>query len=116
MKQLTGKSYSEKQESQIAKMVGGRVQSNSGGTRFGGGDVHTKTMFIEAKTPTTAKNTFSIQKQWMEKAKQQAFEQNKTGYALAFRFAPDEPDYFVISSQLFKELINYLEEDNRNEQ
>lgn len=92
-------------------MVGGRVQSNSGGTRFGGGDVHTKTVFIEAKTPTTDKSSFSIKKEWLSKAKEQAFEQNKTSYALAFRFGPEEPDFFVIDAKLFKELINHLEEN-----
>lgn len=92
-------------------MVGGRVQSNSGGTRFGGGDVHTKTVFIEAKTPTKDKSTFSVKKEWLEKAKEQAFEQNKTSYALAFRFGPKEPDFFVIDAKLFKELINHLEEE-----
>ena len=92
-------------------MVGGRVQSNSGGTRFGGGDVHTQTVFIEAKTPTAEKSSFSIKKEWLAKAKEQAFEQNKTSYALAFRFGPDEPDFFVIDAKLFKELINHLEEN-----
>lgn len=107
----SGKDYSKNQEKQIAKLVGGRVQSNSGGTRFGGGDVHTKTMFIEAKTPTTDKQTFSIKKEWIDKAKEQAFEQNKTNYALAFRFGPEEADFFVIDSKLFKYLIDKLEED-----
>lgn len=111
MKHLIGKNCSSKQEKQIAKMVGGKVQSNSGGTRFGGGDVHTETVFIEAKTPTTDKSSFSIKKDWLEKAKEQAFEQNKTSYALAFRFGPDEPDFFVIDAKLFKELITHLEED-----
>ena len=111
MNQLSGKNCSSKQEKQIAKMVGGWTQSNSGGTRFGGGDVHTATMLIEAKTPTTEKSTFSIKKEWLDKAREQAFEQNKTSYALAFRFGPDEPDFFVIDAKLFKELINYLEED-----
>ena len=111
MSPLNGKNCSSKQEKQIAKMVSGRVQSNSGGTRFGGGDVHTKTVFIEAKTPTTEKSSFSIKKEWLEKAKEQAFEQNKTSYALAFRFGPDDPDFFVIDAKLFKALINHLEED-----
>lgn len=111
MNQPSGKSYSSRQEKQIAKLANGKVQSNSGGTRFGGGDVHTKTVFIEAKTPTTDKNSFSVKKEWLEKAKEQAFEQNKTSYALAFRFGPDEPDFFVIDTKLFKELINHLERD-----
>lgn len=94
-------------------MVGGRVQSNSGGTRFGGGDVHTKSVFIEAKTPTQEKSSFSVKKDWLDKAKEQAFEQNKNNYALAFRFGPDEPDFFVIDSKLFKYLIDKLEEDSQ---
>ena len=111
MNTQSGKNCSSKQEKQIARMVNGRTQSNSGGTRFGGGDVHTKTVFIEAKTPTTLKGSFSVKKDWMDKAKEQAFEQGKTSYALAFRFGPDEPDFFVIDSKLFKELINHLEEE-----
>lgn len=111
MNPVSGKNCSSKQEKQIAKLTGGRVQSNSGGTRFGGGDVHTKTVFIEAKTPTSSKASFSIKRDWMDKAREQAFEQNKTNYALAFRFGPNEPDFFVIDSKLFKELIKYLEEE-----
>lgn len=105
------KNCSKKQEEQIARMVGGRVQSNSGGTRFGGGDVHTDSMFIEAKTPATDKQTFSIKREWLEKAREQAFEQNKTNYALAFRFGPEQPDFFVIDGRLFKYLIEKLEEE-----
>lgn len=111
MSPLKGKNCSNRQEKQIAKLVNGKVQINSGGTRFGGGDVHTKTVFIEAKTPVSDKSAFSIKREWLSKAKEQAFEQNKTSYALAFRFGPDEPDFFVIDSKLFKELINHLEEE-----
>lgn len=108
---LSGKNCSKKQEEQIAKMVGGKVQANSGGTRFGGGDVHTQTVFIEAKTPVKDKETFSIKQEWLEKAREQAFEQNKTNYALAFRFGPEQPDFFVIDGRLFKYLIEKLEEE-----
>ena len=105
------KTPSQKQEQQIAKMVGGRTQANSGGTRFGGGDVHTKNLFIEAKTPLFDKASFSIKKEWLDKAQEQAFEQGKYNYALAFRFGPDEPDFFVIDTRLFRQLVKYLEEE-----
>lgn len=105
------KTQSQKQEQQIAKMVGGRTQANSGGTRFGGGDVHTKNLFIEAKTPLSDKASFSIKKEWLDKAQEQAFEQAKDNYALAFRFGPDEPDFFVIDGRLFCQLVKYLEEE-----
>ena len=85
------------------------MQSNSGGTRFGGGDVHTDTFFIEAKTPTKEQTSFSVKKEWIEKLREQAFEQGKNHCALAFRFQPDGEDYFVIDSRLMKELVDYFE-------
>ena len=100
------------QEHDIARMLGGRVQSNSGGTRFGGGDVQTAQFFIEAKTPTREQISFSVKKEWVEKMCEQAFEQGKIHSALAFRFAPNGEDYFVINSRLMRELVKYLEGDN----
>lgn len=111
MSKNLGKDYSDKQEKQIAKMVGGRTQSNSGGTKFGGGDVHTSNILIEAKTLTKPKDTFTIRKEWLDKAREQAFEQNKVWSALAFRFDPDGPDYFVVSKHLFSILVQALEEE-----
>ena len=100
------------QEHDIARMLGGRVQSNSGGTRFGGGDVQTAQFFIEAKTPTKEQISFSVKKEWVEKMREQAFEQGKIHSALAFRFAPNGEDYFVINSRLMRELVKYLEGDD----
>ena len=59
---MTTRDYSDKQEKHIAKVTGGRIQSNSGGTKFGGGDVHTDKCFIEARTPTKNQTSFSIKK------------------------------------------------------
>lgn len=109
MSKNQGKDYSASQERDIARLLGGRVQSNSGGTRFGGGDVHTEQFFIEAKTPTKEQTSFSIKREWMNKLCEQAFEQGKYQYALAFRFAPDGNDYFVINSRLMKELVKCIE-------
>lgn len=105
------KAFSEKQETEIAKTMGGKVQTGSGGTRFGGGDVHTATMFIEAKTVTKDQTSVSIKKEWLEKAKQQAFEQSKNSYALAFRFGPDQKDYYVVDETFFKQAVKLLEEE-----
>lgn len=109
MSRNKGKDYSASQENDIARLLGGRVQSNSGGTRFGGGDVHTVRFFIEAKTPTKPQTSFSIKKEWIDKMREQAFEQGKHLSALAFRFEPDGDDYFVINSRLMRELVQYLE-------
>lgn len=109
MSKNRGKDYSASQENDIARLLGGRVQSNSGGTRFGGGDVHTAQFLIEAKTPTKEQTSFSIKKEWVEKMREQAFEQGKSRSALAFRFSPHEQDYFVIDSWMMRELVEYLE-------
>ena len=107
---MTIKNISLKQEEHIAKVLGGKVQPNSGGTRFGGGDVLTDMFLIEAKTPATPQAAFTIKKEWIIKAFEQAFEQGKPFYALAFRFEPDGRDYYVIDEAKMKLLIHYLQE------
>ena len=100
--------FSDKQEKHIAKVTGGRVQSNSGGTKFGGGDVHTEKFFIEAKTPTKSQTSFTIKKEWIDKMKEQAYEQGKEEAVLAFRFNPNiDIDLYVLSERQFLEYLNY---------
>ena len=111
MSKNLGKDYSASQERDIARLLGGRVQSNSGGTRFGGGDVLTKDFFIEAKTPTKPQTSFSVKKEWIDKMAEQAFEQGKPVSSLAFRFDPEGEDYFVINSRLMKFLVEQFEEE-----
>ena len=104
--------FSDRQEKHIAKVTGGKVQSNSGGTKFGGGDVHTKHFLIEAKTPTKDKTGFTIKKEWLKKMRQQAFEQGKSESVLAFRFSPNDPqDYYVLDQRQFLLFLKYMEEN-----
>ena len=74
---MTTRDYSDIQEKHIAKVTGGKVQRNSGGTKFGGGDVHTDKFFIEAKTPTKAKSSYTGKAVVLDKMYEQAFEQGK---------------------------------------
>lgn len=105
---MTTRDYSDKQEKHIAKVTGGRVQSNSGGTKFGGGDVHTDKFFIEAKTPTKSQTSFTIKKEWIDKMREQAYEQGKEEAVLAFRFNPNiDIDLYVLSERQFLEYLNY---------
>lgn len=111
---MTTRYFSGKQEKHIARVTGGKVQSNSGGTKFGGGDVHTDKFFIEAKTPTTFKKSFSIKEEWLHKAQEQAFEQGKEESVLAFRFRPDSnTDYYVLTERQFLSYLKYTEEKNK---
>ena len=107
--------FSDKQEKHIAKVTGGKVQSNSGGTKFGGGDVHTDKFFIEAKTPTKEQTSFTIKKEWISKMREQAYEQGKEESVLAFRFHPDSLiDWYVLDERQFLEYLRYKEEQNDN--
>lgn len=108
---MTTRDYSDRQERHIAKVTGGKVQSNSGGTKFGGGDVHTDKFFIEAKTPTKERTSFMIKKDWITKMREQAYEQGKEEAVLAFRFDPDKNnDLYVLSERQFLEYLRYKEE------
>lgn len=110
---MATRDYSNKQEKHIAKVTGGKVQSNSGGTKFGGGDVHTDKFFIEAKTPTKNQTSFSIKKDWIEKMNEQAYEQGKHEAVLAFRFDPDtDNDLYVLSQRQFLEYLDFKEGKN----
>ena len=112
---MTTRDYSDKQEKHIAKVTGGLVQSNSGGTKFGGGDVHTDKFFIEAKTPTKEQTSFTIKKEWIDKMREQAFEQGKEESVLAFRFSPeDKTDMYVLNEKQFLEYLKYKEEQNND--
>lgn len=106
--------YSDRQEKQLQKKIGGRQVCNSGATAFQKGDLKTKDFIIEAKTVTKAKDSFSIKKSWLIKNKEEAFAMNRRYSALAFNFGPDEENYFVISEKLFKELVKYIEGENND--
>ena len=107
--------FSDMQEKHIAKVTGGKVQSNSGGTKFGGGDVHTDKFFIEAKTPAKEQTSFTIKKEWIDKMREQAYEQGKEEAVLAFRFSPeDKTDMYVLNEKQFLEYLKYKEEQNHD--
>lgn len=102
--------YSDKQEKQIAKAIGGKQVSNSGATAFSKGDIKNPQWLIEAKTTTKHKDSFAIKLAWLLKNKEEAFAMHRPYNALAFNFGPDEENYYIIDEKLFKILLNYLEE------
>lgn len=103
--------FSNKQESCIAKSLGGVKVPNSGACKFLAGDVRTKQFLIEAKTVTKHKDSFSVKLAWLLKNKEEAFAMNRPYNALAFNFGPDEDNYYIIDEKLFKILLSYLQEN-----
>ena len=83
------------QEKRIAKALGGRQVIGSGSTPFLKGDVVTGNLFIEAKTKMEPSKSISVKKQWLEKAKEQAYSQRKEDYTVAISFG-DGKDYYII--------------------
>lgn len=93
--------YSNRQEKQVAKAIGGKQVSNSGATSFHKGDVTAADWLIECKTATKAKASFSIQRDWLEKNKEEAFAMGKDYNALCFDFGDNGRRYYVIDEKTF---------------
>ena len=106
--------YSNQQEKAVAKSVGGRQTANSGGTRFGGGDVVADGWLIECKTTMTPKKSFAIKKDWLEKNRSEMFALHMDYNALAFNFEPDGKNYYIIDERLFKRLKELIKNEDNN--
>ena len=100
----------------MAKMVNGNTVANSGAGKWQKGDVvqYDASMLIECKTTTSNKTSFSIRKEWIDKAKNEAFSNRLENVALAFSYDSDCKDmYFVIDEKLMRFLVDKLIEENQ---
>lgn len=103
--------YSERQEQQIVKVLGGRQTTNSGAGRWEKSDILIGNVLIEAKTLMTPQISHSIKKVWLETLKENAFAVNKNG-VLAFNFGPDEENFYIINEDLMKRLLELLNRED----
>lgn len=101
--------YSSKQETTVAKNLGGQTTKNSGATLFQKGDIILDNLLlVECKTKTTHADSISIKKNWLEKNKSEALFMGKKYNTLAFNFGPNEENYYILDESLFEEFLNYL--------
>jgi len=100
--------YSKKQEDQVAKTLNGTRQKNSGATMFAKGDVLTEKFLLEMKTKTTHAESITIKKEWFEKNIKETLIVGKPYSAIGFNFGPGEENHYIISEELFEELLEYL--------
>lgn len=105
---MNTRKYSKKQEDRVAKVVGGKVNANSGATSFFKGDVRTDYLLVECKTSTKEVKSVSIKKEWLEKLNEERFAMGKQHSVLAFDFG-DGKDYFIIDKRLMSILLDTLE-------
>ena len=111
---MSTRKVSAKQETGVAKRLGGKRQSNSGATPFQKGDVVTDLFAIECKTSMKPKKSISIQRGWIDKLKQEAFAMGKPNWAVAFDFGQTstlgKPEtFYIIDELLFQWLLEKLE-------
>lgn len=76
----------------------------SGATPFLKGDVISGKFFVEAKTKMQESKSISVKKEWMDKARAQAFSTGKEGYSVAISFG-DGKDYYILEDTTFIELF-----------
>ena len=99
------RSYSKKQENDIANALGGRVMPNSGATPYYKGDVLIKDFLLEAKTKTTDSASISIKKEWIDKNEKESLFMGKPYSALVINFGPSSKNYYIVSEEVFKTFV-----------
>lgn len=105
--------YSNRQEKAVAKVVGGEQVPNSGATPFAKGDVNTDSWLIECKTSTTAKASFSVKREWLNKNKEEMFAMGKSYNALCFDFGNGSNRYYVLDEKTFIRMKEALEQEEK---
>ena len=104
--------FSKRQETKVAKKLGGKRTANSGATPFQKGDVITDNWLIECKTKAKDSKSFTIKEEWLLKNEEEAFAMGKHNSALCFDFGPSaNKRYYVISERLFQILQFFMEDE-----
>ena len=75
----------------------------SGSTPFLKGDVVTQDFLIECKTKMQESTQITVKKEWVDKAREQAYEMRKPYFLLALSFG-DTSDYYFMEPMLFEEM------------
>jgi len=97
--------YSKRQETKVAKTLGGKRTANSGATAFSKGDVRLDDWLVECKTSTSEKQSFSIKREWLDKNKEEAFAMGKHYSVLCFDFGDNGQRFYVLDEKTFKEFL-----------
>lgn len=105
-KPIPTRAASKRQENKVAKLLGGKVQPNSGATDYSKGDVTTDEMLLECKTSMKSKQSFSIKKEWLDKNELERFSMKKDYSGLVFDFGDNGKQYIVMEMSQFKRLLS----------
>jgi hypothetical protein len=110
---MNTRKFSKKQEKQVAKNLGGKVQPNSGALPLKKGDVEIKDLFLlDCKTSIDYKKSFSVKEKEIEKLEQERITMLKPYKALVFNFGPGRENKYVVDEEVIKEFIEMKEQLN----
>lgn len=104
--------YSNKQETAVAKAIGGRKVANSGATPYNKGDVSDDNWLIECKTCVKDQKSFSVQKHWFEKNIEESIFMKKNYSAVVINFGPNSKNYYILDEAIFLEMKDALDRKN----
>nr|DAZ52254.1 MAG TPA: hypothetical protein [Caudoviricetes sp.] len=96
---------SKAQEKKVAKLMNGRVQSNSGATPFLKGDVVTDKFLIECKTVMKPQTQVTIKKEWFTKNEEERFAMKKDYSAVVFDFGDNDDQFIAMKLKDFNLLM-----------
>lgn len=102
------KVVSNKQESNVAKALGGRKTAASGATPFSKGDVIVGNCIIECKTKTKEVKSFAVHKSWIKELNEEKIGMGKSLSALAISFDAGSTSYYVIDENAMKLLLEVV--------
>lgn len=105
---MINKIVSNKQESNVAKALGGRKTAASGATPFSKGDVIVGDCIIECKTKIREVGSFTVQKSWIQELREEKLGMGKSLAALAISFDAGATSYYVIDEQAMKLLLEVV--------
>lgn len=111
-KPIPTRAASKRQETKVAKLLGGKVQPNSGATDYSKGDVTTDEMLLECKTSMKSKQSFSIKKEWLDKNEIERFSMKKDYSGLVFDFGDNGKQYIVMEMSQFKRLLSERKQED----
>lgn len=104
--------FSSRQEKKVAKAIGGKTVANSGAVPWAAGDITTDNMsgwLCECKTSMTDKKSFTLQKEWFDKNRDESIFMKKDYSAVVFSFGPSSPNYYIVDEATFLEMKEALE-------
>ena len=105
---MSTRDVSSKQENFVALMLGGTTTPNSGAGHTKKGDILIDDFgVVECKTKMKPCTSFSIKKEWIDTVRKEAFEMNRTDWAIVFDFGVLGDEYAVIPLSDYREFLEY---------